>query len=118
MHILIIDSNRVMAKHVKSFLNNYSPESNVDLAFNKQILINRLEKHKYDFIIADIMSILEPDAIIDELNKVNVPVILWTLAPPSGLLQCINKLHAGICITEKPTCCLESMKKALSPVLT
>ena len=119
MNVLIVVSNRSAARMVKEFLEKHVNKIIIDVAYNLPILKNRLENIKYDYIIADIVSMINQDDIIHEFNKVQTPIIMWTLAPMSTSFESsVHSLRNQLCgIVKKPLRCTEEMMKVLQPVL-
>jgi DNA-binding response OmpR family regulator len=116
MTILVVDANRSMAKRIKSYIEEHAPRVCVDIASNLPVMKHRLDTKRYNYIIADVMAAFDPDAMMHELNKSNIPVILWTLTPPNEL-QCRLSKSGNVCnVVRKPLGFSEELKEALKPV--
>jgi DNA-binding response OmpR family regulator len=117
MHILVVDANRSMAKRVKSYIEEHAPKVNVDIASNLPVMKHRLGTKHYNYIIADVMAAFDPDAMMEELNNANTPVLLWTLTPPGELQYKLGKTSNVCNVIRKPVGLTEELRQALKPVL-
>lgn len=79
MRVLIVDSNIVFAKQVGKFLHDHLKHVEVEYATNVPILRRRLSKNHFDFIIADIISAFDTEALIKELENVQTPKLVWAV---------------------------------------
>jgi len=86
MRILIIDSNLVFAKKVGEFLEKHVRKAEVDYATTVPVLRRRLKMNTYDFMIADIINAFDCEGLQEALQRVDVPMIVWSvLKRPSEL---------------------------------
>ena len=102
MRILVIDSNIVYAKRVKTALECFVHSIEVDLANDVFVTQRRLRTNKYDLIIVDIQTIANQELMLEELKNTSIPSIAWTALPH---LTYIEKQQLG----EK----IKSIKKPL-----
>ena len=78
VRILIIDSNIVYAKRIRTALEQYVRDIKIDLANDVFVTQRRLKTNKYDLIIADIVTIANQELMIEELKHTKAPTIAWT----------------------------------------
>ena len=93
-HILVIDDEQVVLDAVKKIL--LSENFNVDLAKDATSALGKIEKHKYDIILCDIMMPeIDGFKFLDKLNhrKNDTPVIMTT--GYSTVENAVNSLYKG-----------------------
>ena len=81
MRVLIVDANRAFARRVREALLRYGRDIEVDVAYSVPVLQLRLSTHKYDFIMADVMTAIDPDELISVLESTNALKFVWTMTP-------------------------------------
>jgi DNA-binding NtrC family response regulator len=79
VRVLIVDSNTVFAKQVGKFLHDNLKQVEVEYASNVPILLRRLRHNNFDFIIVDIISAFDSEALIRELEHVKTPKLVWAV---------------------------------------
>ena len=109
--ILIVDENKVYAGFVKETLCNVLKNPIVDIAVNVWELRRKINAYKYEFVIADLSVAVDQNEIIDEFEKLNIPVWLWS-AGNSMAIQ-----HDEYMGRKKPSN-LEELRKILPSMVT
>ena len=79
MKILVVDPNRAFSKKIKSFIQCNMCTVEVDTADNVFVLRDRVKSKTYDLIIADVISALNPDDLLRELENLSTPKLVWTM---------------------------------------
>lgn len=79
MKILVVDSNRVFARKVGEFLTQNLKSAEVKFASNVPILKQRLRDQKYDYIIADILTAFDAEAMRSTLEGLDTPMLVWSV---------------------------------------
>ena len=113
MRILVVDSNLMFAKKVGRFLEANVKDACVEYAINVPILKSRLEKCKYDFVIADLLSAFDSEAMSDTLKDVEVPVVIWSVLQARQDLYTTFKTKLRTRIIPKP-CTERDMRETVS----
>lgn len=93
-HILVVDDEQVVLDAVKKILT--SENFNVDESKDASDALKKIEKHKYNLILCDIMMPeIDGFKFLDELNhkKNNTPVIMTT--GYSTVENAVNSLYKG-----------------------
>jgi DNA-binding response OmpR family regulator len=83
MRVLVVDANRAFARKVRDAILRYGRENEieVDVAHNVPVLQLRLAEHRYDFIMADVMTAIDPDELIEVLENTDAIKFVWTMTP-------------------------------------
>lgn len=76
--ILIVDENKVYAGFVKEVLCNVLKNPVIDVAINVWELRRKISAHQYKFIIADLSVAVDMNEMINEFEKIEVPVWFWS----------------------------------------
>lgn len=116
MRILVVDSNRSFATKIKEVLERQLKEAHVDTADNLFILRDRVKKTDYDFIIADVLSALNPDELLTELEHINVPKIVWTVVP--SLTELHDRVSGTVLSMVRKPCSCEDAMHVLAPMFS
>lgn len=102
MQILVIDSNLVFAKKVGDFLNQHLKIPSVEYATNGPVLKRRLKDKKYDYIIADVFTAFDSEAMQSTLKHVNTPMLVWSILKSPDDLSGAFKDNLTKRIIQKP----------------
>jgi DNA-binding response OmpR family regulator len=81
MRVLVVDANRSFARKVRDAILRYGRDIEVDVAHNVPVLQLRLSENKYDFIVADVMTAIDPDELIDVLEHTDAFKFVWAMTP-------------------------------------
>lgn len=100
MKILIVDANLVYANKVRSFIEEHTKQSEVEVAYNIPIMLERLARTKYDLIIIDYGYAKKSD-VLTKLTHIDTPKIIW--AVHEGELAHMYK-KPNYFVRNKPVC--------------
>ena len=78
MKILVFDANLSFAREAVNFIESTVKGAQADMASNIFILRKRLRDEEWDFVLADVAAAMSMEDVIDELNKLSCPVIVWS----------------------------------------
>jgi hypothetical protein len=92
MNVLVFDANVSFAREAVNFIEDRVKGAKADMASNIFILRQRLRDRNWDFVLADVAAAMSMEAVIDELNKLDCPVIVWstltdTLSQRKGIVD-------------------------------
>jgi hypothetical protein len=78
MRVLVFDSNVSFARQAVTFIAENVRDASADLASNLFVLRKRLREQDWDFVLADVAATGCMTAVLEELGRVQCPVILWS----------------------------------------
>ena len=116
MRILVVDSNVTFARKVSDFLSSKLSHADVDIASNVYIVRRRIRENTYDLIIADVVTTLDSDSIVEALGKSQAPKLVWSMLT-SGLKQTIFNAVTCNKPCQKP-CTEKDFDQMLSAVMS
>ena len=79
MKILLVDGNRSFARKIQRIVSDIAPKIQLDLATNIFETQLRLEKNVYILILINYHTVFQVKDVIDELDTVSAPKILWLM---------------------------------------
>jgi len=78
MKVLVFDPNVAFARQAVNFIVDNVRDASADLASNLFVLRKRLRDEEWDFVLADVAAAGSMAAVLDELSRLNCPVIMWS----------------------------------------
>lgn len=102
MKFLIVDPNQAYSWTVKDFIHDHMPDAEVYRAENAAILRRRVAEEKFDILLVDIINAVDAEEMVEVLETVEAPIIMWSLINPGGCKEFAQKLHAKL--LQKPKC--------------
>lgn len=79
MRVLVVDANRAFARKVQDAILKYGRGIEVDIAHSVPVLQLRLSQKSYDLIVADVMTAIDPDELIQVLEFAHGMKFIWTM---------------------------------------
>jgi len=78
MRVLVFDPNVDFARRVVGFIRENVKNVQADMASNLFVLRKRLREGVWDFVLADVAAAGFMRDVINELNGLQCPVIIWS----------------------------------------
>lgn len=91
MRVLVFDPNVDFARRAVGFIHENVKNSHADLASNLFVLRKRLREGEWDFVLADVAAAGFMGDVIDELNDLKCPVVVWSTLAEDGCVCLLNK---------------------------
>lgn len=90
MKVLLIDGNKSFARKIQGLVREVAPKIQLDFATNIWETQLRIERNSYVLILINYHTVFQVKDIIEELNHISTPKILWLMATGT---TCIPKLN-------------------------